>query len=57
MNIERRLRKLEPSKETGGRECHRLIVEKRETEDEVICQHFGDEGPPEIAFIVLRQII
>ena len=48
MNIERRLRKLELSKETGDRECHRLIVEKRETEDEVIRQHFGDEGRPRL---------
>ena len=58
MDIERRLRKLES---LGPNEYYdpivSLIVEKGESKEEVIRRHFGEEGPPENALIILHIIV
>ena len=58
MNIDRRIRKLESSGSDGYWDpVVSLIVEENGTKEEVILRHFGDEGPPENALIVLDIII
>ncbi len=58
MNIERRLRKLESSGPNGYWDpVVSLIVKEDESEEEVIRRHFGEEGPPENALIILRIIV
>ncbi len=58
MNIERRIRKLESSGPDGHWDpVVSLIVKENETKEEVIRRHFGGEGPPENALIVLDIIV
>ncbi len=58
MNIKRRIRKLESSGPDGYWDpVVSLIVKENETKEEVIRRHFGEEGPPENALIVLDIIV
>ncbi len=58
MNIDRRIRKLESSGPDGYWDpVVNLIVKESETKEEVIRRHFGEEGPPENAFIVFDIIV
>ena len=57
MNIAHRLSKLEAVDQYKDWECYSFIVHEDETEEEVIRRHFGEEGPPENAFIILHIIV
>ncbi len=52
MNIEKRLGKLE-SEQAGDGSVIAVPVPAGMSKDEAIRQHFGDEGPPENALVVL----